>query len=175
MLDRAVQGIEFFGLSDLARDYFERIAANQKISRLGVFFEFMGELSRCSNYRLLSDARLQGSEDEKSMAQTDMVVKYISEHFSEPLLMPALANRFHMSESHFSRVFRRGTGNSFTDFLIRVRITKACQLLMQSDESISTICYDVGFNNVANFNRRFLNVKGMTPSEYREQTRSQFA
>ena len=174
LLDRAVKGIEFFGLFDLARDFFERIAAAQNASRLGLFFEFVGELSRCTNFRLLSDARLQGTEDKKLMAQTDMIVKYISEHFPESLRMPDLAKQFHMSESHFSRVFRRATGNSFTDFLIRVRITRACQLLMQSDESISAICYDVGFNNVANFNRRFFNVKGMTPSEYREQTRSQF-
>ena len=79
-----------------------------------------------------------------------------------------------MSESHFSRVFRRGTGNTFTDFLIRVRLTRVCQLLMQSDEPVSTICYDVGFNNVANLNRRFLDGKGMTPSAFRQQSRGCF-
>ncbi len=68
-----------------------------------------------------------------------------------------------MSESRFSRFFRRATGNTFTDFVNRVRINRACQLLMETDRYITHICYEVGFNNVANFNRRFLEIKGMTP------------
>ena len=174
LLDRAVHGVEFFGIADAVETYYKRIASNRNIMRLGLFLELLGLLGRCDDYRLLSDARLQGQEDDKSMAQTDMIVNFITEHYTEQLQMAAVAKRFHMSESHFSRVFRRGTGNSFTDFLIRVRITRACQLLMQSDDTIAAICFDVGFNNVANFNRRFLDVKGITPSEFRQQTRKRF-
>jgi AraC-like DNA-binding protein len=79
-----------------------------------------------------------------------------------------------MSESRFSRFFRRATGNTYTDFVNRVRINRACQLLMTSDRYVTNICYDVGFNNVANFNRRFLELKGMTPSEFRKQAESRF-
>ena len=49
---------------------------------------------------------------------------------------------------------------------IAVRINRACHLLMQTDHYVTDICYQVGFNNVANFNRRFLEIKGMTPSEF---------
>jgi AraC-like DNA-binding protein len=80
-----------------------------------------------------------------------------------------------MSESRFSRFFRRATGNTFTDFVNRVRINRACQLLMESDRLITHVCYEVGFNNVANFNRRFLEIKGMTPSEFRKQADKRFA
>ena len=79
-----------------------------------------------------------------------------------------------MTESSFSRFFRRATGNNFTDFVNRVRINRACQLLMESDRYISNVCYDVGFNNVANFNRRFLQIKGMTPKEFRRQAEARF-
>lgn len=79
-----------------------------------------------------------------------------------------------MSESRFSRFFRRATGNTFTDFVNHVRINQACQLLMNSDQYITNICYAVGFNNVANFNRRFLEIKGTTPSEFRKQAESRF-
>ena len=47
-------------------------------------------------------------------------------------------------------------------------------MLMNSDQYITNICYAVGFNNVANFNRRFLEIKGMTPSEYRKQADIRF-
>jgi AraC-like DNA-binding protein len=45
---------------------------------------------------------------------------------------------------------------------------------MESDRYISQICYEVGFNNIANFNRRFLDIKGMTPREFRRQVDSRF-
>lgn len=79
-----------------------------------------------------------------------------------------------MSESKFSRFFRKATGNTFTDFLNRVRISRACQLLMDTDQQVNHICYEVGYNNVANFNRRFLEARGMTPSEFRRQSLGRF-
>jgi AraC-like DNA-binding protein len=176
MLDRAAQGVEFFGISDKAHEYFTRLKSSQNVARLAVFFELLSLLSHCSDYRVLSNAWAHGADDDdKAMAQIDSIVSFISEHYPEPLTMAEVAKRFQLSESHFSRIFRRGTGNTFTDFLIRVRISRACQLLMQSEENISTICYDVGFNNVANFNRRFLDVKGRTPSAFRKEALSNFS
>lgn len=173
LLDRAAQGVEFFNVSDDAIGYFQRISASRNVVRLGIFLEFLGVLSQCDNYRLLSNAWLSKEYlNDKSMNLIDAIVSYITEHHAEDITLAEVAKRFRMSESHFSRTFRSGTGNSFTDFLIRVRISRACQLLMQSDESVSNICYDVGFNNVANFNRRFLDVKGLTPSAFRKEARS---
>jgi AraC-like DNA-binding protein len=56
-----------------------------------------------------------------------------------------------------------------------VRVNRACQLLMESDRLVTHICYEVGFNNVANFNRRFLEVKGMTPRQFRRQAERRFS
>jgi len=67
------------------------------------------------------------------------------------------------------RYFSKATDSTFTAFVNRVRIHKACQLLMHSENQIAAICYAVGFNNVANFNRRFREAKGATPREYRRQ------
>ncbi len=61
------------------------------------------------------------------------------------------------------------TGNNFTDFVNRVRINRACQLLAETHRRIGEIAAETGFNNLANFNRRFLELKGMTPTEFRRQ------
>jgi transcriptional regulator GlxA family with amidase domain len=53
----------------------------------------------------------------------------------------------------------------------RIRIGKACGMLYASDAPIMTISGRAGFQNIANFNRHFLKMKGMTPSEYREAAR----
>jgi AraC-like DNA-binding protein len=174
MLEQAKYGIEFFGVSDVALAHFERVAGSRGLARIAGFCEFMAMLARCKDFRLLSSVQLQCSEDDESMAQVNAVVSYISEHCNEPLSMADVCARFRMPESRFSRFFRRATGNTFTDFVNRMRISKACQLLMETDRYVTTICYEVGFNNVANFNRRFLEIKGMTPTDFRRQAASRF-
>ena len=129
-------------------------------------------LARRREFRSLSSVQLQSTEDEDAVARVNAVLSYISEHINEPLAMADVCARFRMPESRFSRFFRRATGNTFTDFVNRMRITKACQLLMETDRYVTTICYEVGFNNVANFNRRFLELKGMTPTDFRRQAAS---
>jgi AraC-like DNA-binding protein len=73
-----------------------------------------------------------------------------------------------LSPAAFSRSFRRHTGMSPVQYVNRLRINLACQLLMsEEDRSVTDICYEVGFNNQSNFNRQFLAQKGMSPSRFR--------
>ena len=79
-----------------------------------------------------------------------------------------------ISFSRFSRFFRRATGNTFTDFVNQIRSNRACQSWVETDRAVTYIYCDVGFQNVANFNRRCREIKGMTPSEYRHQAAHRF-
>ena len=74
-----------------------------------------------------------------------------------------------MNDSYFSRFFKKSTGNSFNEFVAQIRIGNACELLSGSELQISNICYEVGYNSIANFNRRFRERKQVTPREYRRQ------
>jgi AraC-like DNA-binding protein len=174
LLERARNGIEFFGLSDRARVYFERIKSSRGLERFAMFCQFMTDLSRCTDYHLLSSAQLQSFDDDVSLEQINSIVNQLTESIAQAPSMSEFAAQLGMTESRFSRFFRRTTGNNFIDFVNRVRISRACLLLMESNRYITHICYDVGFNNVANFNRRFLEIKGMTPSEFRRQAGSRF-
>jgi len=75
----------------------------------------------------------------------------------------------------FSRNFQAVTGHSFIEFLTRIRIGEACGMLYASDDQIIAIAQTAGFKNLANFNRHFLKVKGMTPSQYRDTARRDLA
>jgi AraC-like DNA-binding protein len=174
LLERARHGIEFFGMSDLARERMARIKSLHGLPRFAAFTDLLAELVRCTDYRLLSTVQLQSFDDDASLARISGIVDYLTEHYCEDFAMADLCERVGMTESSFSRYFRRATGNTFTDFVNRLRINKACQLLMETDRYITNVCYDVGFNNVANFNRRFLQVKGMTPKEFRRQAEARF-
>ncbi|MCB4364781.1 AraC family transcriptional regulator [Hydrogenophaga taeniospiralis] len=174
LLERAKHGIEFFGLSEAAEAHWHKVKNTRGLRRFTAFCDFMCDLAACTDYRLLSAVQLQSTDDDASLDQIDAVVSRITEHLSEEHSAAALAAELGMSESRFSRFFRRATGNTFTDFVNRVRISRACQLLMDSEQQVTHICYEVGFNNVANFNRRFLEIKGMTPSEFRKQSLTRF-
>ena len=174
MLDRARHGIEFFGLDERGVSHWRRVKARQGLGRLAAFCEFMRDLVQCTDYRMLSSAQMQSVDSDVEMDQINAIVHRITDKLTEPLSAADLASELGMSESRFSRFFRRATGNTFTDFVNHVRITRACQLLMESDRYISQISYEVGFNNMANFNRRFLDIKGLTPTEYRRQVANRF-
>ena len=117
---------------------------------------------------------MQSVDDDAQIDQINIIVNRITDNVAQPLVATELAVELGMSESRFSRFFRRATGNTFTDFVNRVRVNRACQLLMDTDRLVTHICFEVGFNNVANFNRRFLEIKGMTPSEFRRQADKRF-
>lgn len=174
LLERARHGIEFFGLSERAQAHWTRVKATRGLRRIAAFCDYLADLAECTDYRLLSSVQMRGAEDDPEADRINVIVNRITDNVAEPIALADVAAELGMSESRFSRYFRRSTGNSFTDFVNRVRINNACHLLMQTDHLVTDICYQVGFNNVANFNRRFLEIKGMTPSEFRRQTDSRF-
>ena len=174
LLDRAKHGIEFFDLHPQALEYWNNIKTSQGLTRLGRFFEFLGLLAQCTDYRLLSNAQIQCTDNDDQLEQINAILRRITDNLGEDLSASALARELGMNDSRFSRFFRRATGNTFTDFVNQVRINRACHMLMESNRQITDIGYEVGFNNIANFNRRFLDITGMTPREYRRQGATRF-
>jgi AraC-like DNA-binding protein len=76
-----------------------------------------------------------------------------------------------MTDSAFSRYFKRMSGQTFSDTVRKLRLAQACKLLEDSDLPVSAICYRVGYTNLSNFNRQFRAQHGITPSEFRRANR----
>jgi AraC-like DNA-binding protein len=174
LLERARLGVEFFGLGERAQQHFHAVKAARGIQRLAAFMAYLSDLARCTDFRLLSSVQMQGEDNDAGTDQVNALVNRIARDFALPLSAADLAAELGMTESRFSRFFRRATGNTFTDFVNRIRVNRACQLLMDTDRLVTHICYEVGFNNIANFNRRFLEIKGVTPSEFRREASRRF-
>jgi AraC-like DNA-binding protein len=174
LLERARHGIEFFGLSHIGQTHWHRVKASKGSRRLAAFLDLMTDLARCTDYRMLSSVQMQGVENAAELDQINAIVNRITENVALPLTAAQMAEDLGMSETRFSRFFKRTTSHTFTDFVNQVRIHRACQLLMSTDRYVTNICYDVGFSNVANFNRRFLELKGTTPTEFRKQAENRF-
>lgn len=98
----------------------------------------------------------------------DAIFQYTIAHFQEAITLPAIADHAGMSVPAFCSYFKKSTKKTYIDFLNEVRIGHACKQLMDTQMSIEQVCYDSGFNTPANFNKQFLKVKGVTPSQYRK-------
>jgi len=175
LLERARYGIEFFHQEDIAEKYMLRIKESNGAARVGYFCELLDMLARSPDQQLLSTTRIELSANDDFQKTIDHVVGYVTEHYRQKISLPQVAAMVSMSDGHFSRSFRKATGNCFNDFVNRVRIANACDLLSRTDMAVTLISFEVGFNSIANFNRRFMQHKGMTPSEYRQQVRQRYS
>jgi AraC-like DNA-binding protein len=97
------------------------------------------------------------------------VYDYVLKNFRRKLSLEELADLLHMTPTSFSRYFTIKNNKSFSRFLSEIRIKHACKMLAESDQSISAICYDSGFNTLSNFNRQFKEVVSKKPMEYKKE------
>lgn len=172
LLESARHGIEFFGMGKIAESCMSKIRDGYGIERLTQFLLLMQALEQCNDKHQLSTSRVESNLDKEGQDKISAVVDFITENYQNEISLGQVADMAGMSPSHFSRFFRKATGNTFKDFFTGVRISKACELLATSDKQITNICYDVGYNNIANFNRRFLERKKVSPREYRRQLKA---
>lgn len=102
-------------------------------------------------------------------SRIDRVCTYINNNYKSPVTLEAAAEIANMSTNAFSRFFKRSTGNTFVEYVNKLRIGQACKLLAENELTIAEICYEVGFNNISNFNRQFRKHKRTNPRQYRNE------
>jgi len=105
----------------------------------------------------------------KPYRRMSTAVEYISQHYNEPIGVEQLAKIASLSVSQFERRFRAVFEQTPSRFLIRYRLTRASQMLMHSDDTISQIAQDVGFYDHSHFTREFQKLFGLAPGRYRKQ------
>jgi AraC-like DNA-binding protein len=88
--------------------------------------------------------------------------------YHRKIQLDEVADVANMTTNSFCRYFKKRTRKSYIDFLTEIRIGQARKFLQENDLSISQICFEVGFNNLSNFNRKFREVCAITPTEFRK-------
>lgn len=100
------------------------------------------------------------------------VLDYVHKRYGENISLQSAAQHFHLNKSYLSQLFKRQTGENFNNYLTRIRIDKAKELLRQSDQNIYTVSQATGFENPSYFGQVFKRMVGMKPSEYVKLYRS---
>jgi AraC-like DNA-binding protein/ligand-binding sensor protein len=94
---------------------------------------------------------------------------FILKNLDEKLTLDQVASVANMSASHFCRVFKKATDMNFSEYVARVRVERAKEMLLESNYTMTHVAYDCGFNSVTDFNRTFKKITGETPSGFRKQ------
>jgi len=133
------------------------------------FLEILNLVSGADKRKLSSLINLKKYAGNEGKRMSD-IFQYSMDNFHREVSLHDVADIANMTPNAFCRYFKQRTNKTFVNFLIDIRIGNACKLLAKkNDFSITEISYKSGFNNLANFNRKFKALKGITPSEYRKK------
>ncbi|MFI7066980.1 AraC family transcriptional regulator [Kribbella sp. NPDC050124] len=99
--------------------------------------------------------------------RVDVVCRYLQQTHTGPVHLDEIAGLAHMSPTSFSRFFRQAIGCTLTDYVNQLRVETACKLLTTTALPVTEVAARSGYRNLANFNRRFRELKSMRPTEYR--------
>lgn len=122
---------------------------------------FMEKMTRACN-------NIKTKQKEKNTSVVEHAKAYIKEHFSMELSLDEISREVNISPYYFSKLFKEEEGVNYIEYLTKIRIEKAKEMLGDPDNSIKAICKEVGYGDPNYFSRIFKKWVGQTPTEYRE-------
>ncbi|MBD3243031.1 MAG: helix-turn-helix domain-containing protein [Chitinivibrionales bacterium] len=156
-------------LDELEREQRERGDAYQ-VTCAGLFMQIVVLLSRAFDRTFETGnvrRQFEGKDDLVSAA-----IAYLEKNYTADMRVEDIARSVFISPSRLSHVFKETTGISLFDYLTRTRIDRACRLLTETDQSITSIAFSLGYHDAAYFTRLFSKNTGLSPSAYRKNCRS---
>jgi AraC-like DNA-binding protein len=148
------------------KDKIRQLPGRTFTSAFALFIEILSQVIDLKGTPLSSPhfRRFKGNENQQRI---NRVFTYVQQDFTRDVSLKKAAGMVHLSESAFCKFFKRASGKTFSDYVNEVRISKACQLLLETDQPVETIAFETGFESQTYFNRVFLKKKGVRPLHYR--------
>ena len=148
-----------------------QMARTKGLKRIVLFLQILELLADSKDCHPIASAGFPSTHEYYDQERMDRVFQFLRERFDRELRLSDAARLVHLSEGAFSRFFRAHTGKTFPAFVNELRIGRACRLLTESKKNITELAFECGFSNLSNFNRQFLKLKGLSPHEFRRQTK----
>ena len=154
------------------KPYVDAVFSTEGLKRLIALLVLLDKLSETPDYTYLSGDISRIKFNEKDGRRMDAVYRFSLNESHRPISIEEVAAIASMTPSSFCRFFKKRTRKSYIAFLSEIRIGNACMLLQSSDMPVSEISYMCGFINLSNFNRQFRIHKGISPSKFRKDSRT---
>lgn len=168
LLSKAKRGIQFVNVAASLHKKIKNLEEKESFERTISFLQILNLLSNHKDYKLLSSPNFNINKLNIKTNNLDKVFEYIFQNFNKKISLDKAASIACMNASSFSRYFKKVNRKTFSKYVNEIRIGFACKLIIENKYNISRICYEVGFNNVSNFNRQFKLIKDKSPSEFQK-------
>jgi AraC-like DNA-binding protein len=168
LLRRSTRGLQVTGATRQAvAEKMRRLPETAGLERISGLLSILSTLARSKELKPVASAGfvpvLNGSDHDRM----ERVCHYINTHLDSVIDRAEVARQAHLSQGAFSRFFKLRTGKTLPQYINELRVGRACRLLAEGETKITDIALECGFANLANFNRRFLEIAGLTPRDYR--------
>lgn len=176
------------GIEGIRRSYYEAVFASTYDNKWGSIHQFEdlhaaeghdpnkrvealspNDASMKNAYVQLAIQQIREEREQRTSNMLDKAITYIVERYQDDVSLEDVAEHVHLNPYYFSKVFKQQTGETFIDYVTRLRLEKAKVLMENLELSLKEVCYQVGYNDPNYFSRVFKKVTGMTPTEYRAQ------
>jgi AraC-like DNA-binding protein len=168
LLDISYRGLKITGdCKQQLTAFAEELEFAEGFERIILLCECLQMIMHSKEYETVSTQEVK-AYNTKHKERIDKIYQYTIDCFQDAVTLDAVAAHAGMSVPAFCNYFKKSTKKTYIDFLNEVRIGYACKQLIDTQKTVEEICYESGFNTLANFNKQFLKVKHLTPSRYRK-------
>lgn len=170
LFKKSMRGLEFYGTGkSKVIDMMQELLSLRGIQSVIHLLQIFELLASTKEYHYVSSKAYDDAIDQYETDRLNQVYQYTFQNFRKKIWIHEIAGLLHMTTTSFSRYFTLKNNKPYSRFLSEIRIKQACKLLTESDESISHICYESGFNTLSNFNKQFKEIMQKSPLQYKKE------
>ncbi|GAB3899534.1 AraC family transcriptional regulator [Larkinella knui] len=172
LLARASSGLKLLdplraSIADQLRD----LLLKEGLVQLTSLLHILDQIAGSENVRPISPGYVPNQQLSRQSERLSRVIGHLMQRVGAPVSLPEMAELANMNSAAFCRYFKSQTGQTLTQFVTDLRIRYACDLLTRTDESITAISEQAGFENISYFVQAFRKKQGVTPARYRQRLR----
>jgi AraC-like DNA-binding protein len=170
LLEKAKRGIKITGAArSEIKELIEKLHHSKGTERVITLLTILDKVAATKEKQFINTLYQPVALEEAEANRLNEIFHHTLTHFQDKITLEEIAAVAHLSPKAFCRYFKSKTRKTYYGFLLEVRVTHACNLLLEKDAAVSEICYESGFNNLSNFNRYFKKITGKTPFEYKKE------
>jgi AraC-like DNA-binding protein/quercetin dioxygenase-like cupin family protein len=170
LFERAKKGLVIHGIAkDRVVDLMQHIVKATNMERLILLLAMLNTLAETAEKSDITSGHAFYKSNDMETLRLNKIYEFTLAHYRDDITLQQVASIANLGVTSFCRYFKLMTRKTYNDFLVEIRISHACRLLIEDRLATEVICFECGFNNVSNFYRHFRKVTEMTPLEYKKR------
>ncbi|MEM9823111.1 MAG: AraC family transcriptional regulator [Bacteroidota bacterium] len=168
LFTKSLRGLEFKSKTKKKADpIINRLLETEGMSRLLNLLELLQVLATANDVEAICSEEYALDFNEAQLGRIKIVYDFMIKNFKKEVSVKEVADLLNISEAAFYKFIKKQTKKTYTQIINEFRINYATKLLMNTDKSISQICFESGYNNVSYFNRKFREIMNQTPANFK--------